>query len=81
MNQDQMIADLIAKLDGGVANGVGHINVDVDETMEQTVKSETGCTDISKAKFPGMAPTLLDEDDIRNNRPVMKQEKKPKFKI
>lgn len=60
MDQEQMIADLIAKLDGGMSGGVGHINVDVDEEQKEAVNQETGCTDISKNKFPGMAPTLLD---------------------
>ena len=31
MTEEQMIQDLVAQLDGGFANGVGHVNVDVDE--------------------------------------------------
>ena len=34
MDQKSMIDDLVAQLDAGMTNGVGHVNVDVDESMD-----------------------------------------------
>ncbi len=46
MDQKQMIDDLVKMLDSGMADGVGHVNVDVDETLEGSKTVETmGCTE------------------------------------
>ena len=59
MDENQMIDDLISQLDGGMAKGVGHVNVDVDETVTGTKNVETmGCTDCSRTPLACSAPTL-----------------------
>ena len=42
MDQKSMIDDLVAQLDAGMANGVGHVNVDVDEAL-QGADGQLGC--------------------------------------
>lgn len=59
MNEDQMIEDLIKQLDNGMAKGVGHVNVDVDEMMKGSKNVETmGCTDCSRTPLACSVPTL-----------------------
>lgn len=59
MDNNEMIDDLIAQLDAGMAQGVGHINVDVDETITTTKKVQTmGCTDCSRTPMACSVPTL-----------------------
>ena len=59
MDEKQMIDDLIKMLDSGMANGVGHVNVDVDETIEGSKNVETlGCTDCSRTPLACSVPTL-----------------------
>ena len=60
MDTNQMIEDLVKMLDSGMAGGVGHVNVDVDETQEDGARSvETmGCVDCSKNAFACSIPTL-----------------------
>ncbi|MCQ2492667.1 MAG: hypothetical protein MJ087_06465 [Lachnospiraceae bacterium] len=59
MDEKQMIDDLVKMLDSGMANGVGHVNVDVDEQIEGSKSVETmGCTDCSKVPFACSVPTL-----------------------
>ncbi len=59
MNKDQMIDNLIAQLDAGMTNGVGHVNVDVDETSTEAKSVETmGCADCSKNAFSCSIPTM-----------------------
>lgn len=54
-----MIDDLVAQLDAGITKGVGHINVDVDETINQTKEVQTmGCTDCSRTPLACSVPTL-----------------------
>jgi len=46
-------------LDGGFANGVGHVNVDVDENASAKKEVETmGCTDCSRTPLACSVPTL-----------------------
>ena len=53
------IDDLVAFLDGSVGQGVGHINVDTDEKIEEAVNVETmGCTDCSRTPLACSVPTL-----------------------
>ncbi|MDD3417783.1 MAG: hypothetical protein PHY47_27975 [Lachnospiraceae bacterium] len=59
MDQKSMIDDLVAQLDAGITKGVGHINVDVDETINQTKEVQTmGCTDCSRTPLACSVPTL-----------------------
>ena len=66
MNPDMRIEDIIAMLDGSVAKGVGHINVDVDEKKESSISVESGCADCSSNPTACSIPTLhigLDDED------------------
>ncbi len=64
MNEDQMIDNLIAQLDAGMKNGVGHVNVDVDETSGEAATVETmGCVDCSKNAFACSIPTMQEGMD------------------
>lgn len=59
MDQKKMIDDLVAMLDAGMANGVGHVNVDVDESLDQAKEVQTmGCTDCSRTPLACSVPTL-----------------------
>ncbi|MFI3202060.1 MAG: hypothetical protein R3Y54_11170 [Eubacteriales bacterium] len=60
MSKDARIDDIIAMLDAGVENGVGHINVNTDETLEDTAKTvqTMGCTDCSRTPLACSVPTL-----------------------
>ena len=59
MDENAMIEDLIRQLDGGMANGVGHVNVEVDDTLSESRNVETlGCTDCSRTPLACSVPTL-----------------------
>ena len=60
MDQNQMIDDLIAQLDAGMANGVGHVNVEVNEEQSEAAKDvqTMGCTDCSRTPLACSVPTL-----------------------
>ena len=60
MDEKAMIDDLVKMLDGGMAKGVEHINVDTEETKEDTpVAVQTmGCTDCSRTPLACSVPTL-----------------------
>ena len=54
-----MIDDLVKMLDSGMANGVGHVNVDVDDKVEGSKNVQTmGCTDCSRTPLACSVPTL-----------------------
>ncbi len=61
------IDDLVKMLDAGMAGGVGHVNVDVDEAVEGFKNVETmGCTDCSRTPLACSVPTLHDGlDDFK----------------
>jgi len=64
----KQIDDLVKMLDSGMAGGVGHINVDVDDEASTDFKSvETmGCTDCSRTPLACSVPTLHDGlDDFK----------------
>lgn len=67
MNDKNMIDDLVAMLDAGMANGVGHVNVDVDVTGKKSKNVQTmGCTDCSRTPLACSVPTLeAGLDDFR----------------
>ena len=59
MDEKTMIDDLVKMLDSGISNGVGHINVDFDETSKQSKNVQTmGCTDCSRTPLACSVPTL-----------------------
>ena len=62
---EQQIDDIVAMLDGFVAKGGGHMNVDVDETVSQGEKivDEMGCADCSKNAFACSVPTMMEGAD------------------
>lgn len=66
MKPDTRIEDIIAMLDGNVAKGVGHINVDVNETAQSSVTVQSGCADCSSNPTACSIPTLhigIDDED------------------
>ena len=59
MNQDKMIDDLIKMLDGGMAKGVGHVNVEFKADAKEAKKVQTmGCADCSSNPMACSIPTL-----------------------
>lgn len=69
MDENKMIDDLVAMLDSGMAKGVGHVNVDVDENLKSTKEVQTmGCSDCSRTPLACSVPTLQEGlDDNLNN--------------
>ena len=61
MDDKQMIDDFIKMMDYGMANGVGHVNVDVDNNADNSKNVQTmGCTDCSRTPLACSVPTLHD---------------------
>ena len=59
MDQNAMIDDLVKMLDSGVANGVGHINVESGDAGNKSKEVQTmGCTDCSRTPLACSIPTL-----------------------
>lgn len=59
MDEDKRIEDLVKMLDAGMANGMGHVNVDVDNTISESKNVQTmGCTDCSRTPLACSVPTL-----------------------
>ena len=59
MDEKKMIEDLVKMLDSGMAEGVGHVNVDYDQQVEQSKSVQTmGCTDCSRTPLACSVPTL-----------------------
>lgn len=59
MDEKKMIDDLVKMLDSGMTNGVGHVNVESDETGNNTKEVQTmGCTDCSRTPLACSVPTL-----------------------
>ena len=67
MDNEKMVEDLVKMLDSGMAMGVGHVNVDYDETKDDTKNVQTmGCTDCSRTPLACSVPTLEEGlDDFR----------------
>ena len=67
MDEKSAIDDLVKMLDSGMLNGVGHVNVDYDETSGQSKNVQTmGCTDCSRTPLACSVPTLHEGlDDYR----------------
>lgn len=59
MDEKNMIDDLVKMLDSGMAQGVGHVNVDTDTIGNQKKNVQTmGCTDCSRTPLACSVPTL-----------------------
>ena len=59
MDNNQMIEDFVKMMDSGMARGVGHVNVDVDDESDDSKKVQTmGCTDCSRTPLACSVPTL-----------------------
>ena len=55
---DTNIDDLVALLDDSFGRGVGHVNLDVDETQANISQQTIGCTDCSRTPLACSVPTL-----------------------
>ena len=61
MDNKKMVDYLVKMLDSGMAMGVGHVNVDYDESKEESKNVQTmGCTDCSRTPLACSVPTLED---------------------
>lgn len=59
MDDRKMIEDLVKLLDSDIAGGVGHVNVEFDETSQKTKDVQTmGCSDCSRTPLACSVPTL-----------------------
>ena len=59
MDENKMIDDLVKMLDSGMADGVGHVNVDYDQDNKESKNVQTmGCTDCSRTPLACSVPTL-----------------------
>ncbi len=66
MDEKQMINDFIKMMDSGMAQGVGHVNVDVDSESNSKNVQTMGCTDCSRTPLACSVPTLHDGlDDFK----------------
>ena len=63
MEKEQMIEDIIAMLDGSVAEGAGHINVKIDENGNVDKEVTTGCADCSVNDMACQVPTIFLEGE------------------
>ena len=59
MDEKKMIDDLVAMLDSGMTDGVGHVNVEYDQEEVESKNVQTmGCTDCSRTPLACSVPTL-----------------------
>lgn len=58
MDEKAMIENLVKMLDEGMANGVGHVNVDTDSLATDNTVETMGCADCSKNPLACSVPTL-----------------------
>ena len=59
MDNEKMIDDLVKMLDGGMAKGVGHVNVEFDANNKKSKDVQTmGCSDCSRTPLACSVPTL-----------------------
>ena len=67
MDEKAMIDDLVKMLDSGMADVVGHVNVDYNQSDKQSKSVQTmGCTDCSRTPLACSVPTLMDGlDDFK----------------
>ncbi|MCR5735066.1 MAG: hypothetical protein K6G22_10710 [Lachnospiraceae bacterium] len=58
MEKQSAADDLVAFLDKSFSSGVGHVNVDTDESSESKTVETMGCTDCSRTPLACSVPTL-----------------------
>jgi len=58
MDEKNMIDDLVKMLDEGMASGMGHINVDREESQTTKNVQTMGCSDCSRTPLTCSVPTL-----------------------
>ena len=59
MDNEAVIEEFVKMLDSGMAQGVGHVNVDVDSKADSAKNVQTmGCTDCSRTPLACSVPTL-----------------------
>ncbi len=58
MDDKKMIDDFVKMMDSGMAQGVGHVNVEVDDKAEDSNIQTMGCTDCSRTPLACSVPTL-----------------------
>lgn len=58
MDENKMIDDLVKMLDHGMANGMGHVNVDRDDIEGNKSVQTMGCSDCSRTPLACSVPTL-----------------------
>ena len=59
MDDKKMVDDLVKMLDAGMMQGVGHVNVDTDNSMEDSKSVQTmGCPDGPRTPLACSVPTL-----------------------
>jgi hypothetical protein len=58
---NDMIDDIVKMLDSGMAGGVGHVNIEMNETQAEAKNVQTmGCTDCSRTPLACSVPTMLE---------------------
>jgi len=61
MTEEQMIEDLIKTLDSGIMRGVGHVNVEVEDSPENTRSVQTlGCSACARTPLNSRVPASSD---------------------
>ena len=66
MDNNQIVDDFIKMLDSGMAQGVGHVNFEMDEKITSKNVQTMGCTDCSRTPLACSVPTLEQGlDDFR----------------
>ncbi len=58
MDEKNMIDDLVRMLDEGMAQGMGHVNVDTQDDASSKNVQTLGCTDCSRTPLACSVPTL-----------------------
>lgn len=70
MDQDAMIDDIVKMLDSGMADGIGHVNIEIDQKSKTAREIQTfGSTDCSRTPLACSVPTLhqgLDQDSDKS---------------
>lgn len=66
MDEKMMIDELVKMLDSGMAQGVGHVNIEADSSEQTGAVQTMGCSDCSRTPLACSVPTLHQGlDDFR----------------
>lgn len=58
LNDKEMIDDIIATLDGSIGNGVGHLNISIEDGKPSQEIETFGCNLCSRVDAPPKVPSL-----------------------